>query len=146
MPNLDNTTYYVAADGNDDNNGTSPSTPWQSVAKVNAGTYYPGDQILFEGGDTFTGCLRFYGTNTFGTTTDPILVSSYGAGRFTLDADCQYYKSEGVYLEGVGGFTLDNAILAGNGSGTWFGVRDRKFHVARRERHHHREFRHQRLL
>ncbi|MGB6537614.1 MAG: peptidoglycan-binding protein, partial [Xanthobacteraceae bacterium] len=127
MPNLDNTTYYVAADGNDDNNGTSPSTPWQSVAKVNAGTYYPGDQILFEGSDTFTGCLRFYGTNTFGTTTDPILVSSYGAGRFTLDADCQYYKSEGVYLEGVGGFTLDNAILAGNGSGTWFGVRIENF-------------------
>lgn len=123
MPNLDNKTYYVSASGNDDNNGTSPSTPWQSVAKVNAGTYYPGDEILFSGGDTFDGCLIFTNENTFSTSTDALTVGSYGAGRFTLNADCPYYKSEGLFLSGVGGFTLDNAILAGNGTQTWFGIR-----------------------
>lgn len=50
------TVYYIAANGNDSNNGTSPSTPWQTYAKVishvganPAGGY----SFLFRRGDTF---------------------------------------------------------------------------------------------
>lgn len=46
--------YYVSSNGSDSNNGTSPSTPWQTIAKVNAGTYHGGDTISFLKGDTQT--------------------------------------------------------------------------------------------
>ena len=40
-------TYYVdATNGNDANNSLSESTPWKTIAKVNASRFYPGDQIL----------------------------------------------------------------------------------------------------
>ena len=45
-------TYYVyATNGNDRNNGTSPSTPWKTIAKVNASRFQPGNKILFERGE-----------------------------------------------------------------------------------------------
>jgi hypothetical protein len=44
--------YYVSSNGSDSNNGTSSSTPWQTIAKVNAGTYHGGDTISFLSGDT----------------------------------------------------------------------------------------------
>ena len=41
------TTYYVdSVGGNDDWSGTSPSTAWQSLDKVNATTFQPADEIL----------------------------------------------------------------------------------------------------
>ena len=40
------TTYYVdSAGGNDSWSGTSPSTAWQNLTKVNTVTFSPGDQI-----------------------------------------------------------------------------------------------------
>src|SRR4051812_8950963 len=46
-------TYYVAATGNDGADGLSPTTPWQSLARVNRVDLQPGDQVLFQGGATF---------------------------------------------------------------------------------------------
>ena len=41
-------TYYVdATNGNDINNGLSEARPWKTIAKVNASSFNPGDQILF---------------------------------------------------------------------------------------------------
>jgi hypothetical protein len=46
------TTYYVdATNGNDRNNGLSPSTPWKTIAKVNASRFQPGNQILIKRGE-----------------------------------------------------------------------------------------------
>ena len=50
-------TYYVDPSGNDTNNGTSPASPWKSIAKVNATTFMPGDQILFKRGGTWSGTV-----------------------------------------------------------------------------------------
>jgi hypothetical protein len=47
------TTYYVdncVVTGSDSNNGTSTSTPWLTIAHVNAQTFNPGDSILFQRG------------------------------------------------------------------------------------------------
>ena len=45
-------TYYVdATNGNDSSNGLSPETPWKTIAKVNASSFQPGDQILFKRGE-----------------------------------------------------------------------------------------------
>ena len=47
-------TYYVSSSvGNDSNNGTSVSTPWRTLNKVNTSTFQPGDSILFSRGDVW---------------------------------------------------------------------------------------------
>ncbi len=40
--------YYVdSVNGNDDNDGTSETTAWKSLEKVNATTFKPGDKFRF---------------------------------------------------------------------------------------------------
>ena len=72
------TTYYVDPAGSDSNNGISSSTPWQTISKVNAQTFLPGDQILFKAGGTWSGNLVLSGS---GTTAAPITVNVYGTGN-----------------------------------------------------------------
>ena len=82
------TDYYVSSTGNNANNGTSQSTPWQTLSKIqtvcNNGTIKAGDNIYFKKGDVFTGSLLMasiwgYSANS-GTVTQPITFSSYGTG------------------------------------------------------------------
>ena len=70
-------TYYVSPSGNDSNNGTTITTPWKTIGKVNTRQLVAGDQILFERGGTFRGTLNI---NYSGTDGNPILVSAYGSG------------------------------------------------------------------
>ncbi|ACT00431.1 discoidin domain-containing protein [Paenibacillus sp. JDR-2] len=71
-----NTTYYVdSASGSDSNNGTSTSTPWKTLDKVNATTFQPGDQILFKSGGVWNGQLWPKGSGTVGS---PIKIDKYG--------------------------------------------------------------------
>jgi hypothetical protein len=72
------TTYYVdAAAGLDTNSGISPSTAWKSVAKVNASTFQPGDQILFATGGIWRETLTAPSSGTAG---NPIVFGQYGTG------------------------------------------------------------------
>jgi hypothetical protein len=71
------TAYYVDPAGNDSNNGTSETTPWRSIPKVNATTFKPGDQILFKRGGTWTGTLSPQGS---GNSAAQITLGSYGIG------------------------------------------------------------------
>lgn len=70
-------TYYVSNSGSDTNNGTSASTPWKTLSKVNAATFAPGDQILFQRGSSFYGTLT---PNYSGTSGNPITYGAYGTG------------------------------------------------------------------
>ncbi len=73
------TTYYVdSIAGNDANNGTSTSTPWQTLTKVNSVTFQPGDQILFKSGSLWTGTLAPKGS---GSAAASIVINSYGTGN-----------------------------------------------------------------
>ncbi len=47
------TKYYVAADGNDANDGKSPEKAWKSIAKVSETAFENGDGVFFKRGDTF---------------------------------------------------------------------------------------------
>jgi hypothetical protein len=71
------TTYYVSPTGSDTNSGTSPSSAWQSLTKVDDTTLAPGSTVLFQdGGD-------WYGSQLVaqsGTAAQPITYSSYGNG------------------------------------------------------------------
>lgn len=71
-----NTTYYVSMSGGlDSNDGLSPSTPFKTIAKVNALSLQPGDRVLFKCGDVWRGeMLRI---EESGSADNPIMFSSY---------------------------------------------------------------------
>ncbi len=60
------TTYYVSNSGNDDNDGLTPETAWQSLEKVSKAELQKGEGVLFRRGDVFRGTVYakdyvFYG-------------------------------------------------------------------------------------
>ena len=56
---LAQTNYYVSSSqGNDSNSGTSESSTWKSIAKVNSVNFQPGDNIKFECGNEWTGGIN----------------------------------------------------------------------------------------
>lgn len=70
--------YYVdATSGNDSNNGTSSATAWQSLSKISAFTFLPGDNLFFKSGEIWNGQLSLNGSGSEG---NPILLDKYGAG------------------------------------------------------------------
>ncbi len=71
------TDYYISSSGNDLNNGLSISTSWKTIAKVNSYTFLPGDNILFNRGDTFYGTITILKSGSAGS---PIVIGAYGAG------------------------------------------------------------------
>ncbi len=72
------TLYYISNAGDDENNGTSPETPWQTIGHVNAQTLSAGDAILFKRGDIWREQLVI---NQSGTSEVYITYSGYGTGR-----------------------------------------------------------------
>lgn len=73
------TNYYISNSGSDANNGTSTSTPWATLSKVNSALFVAGDSVLFNKGDIFYGQLGQL-NNPLGTLNNPIIISSYGIG------------------------------------------------------------------
>lgn len=77
--------YYVdncVIAGSDSNNGTSPSTPWRTIKKVNSSTFIPGDSILFQRTCTWRGTgLQL---KTSGSASSPITFGAYGAGALPI--------------------------------------------------------------
>jgi|GEM_PF-1106462 len=72
------TTYYVSNSGNDANSGTSSSSPWQTLNQVNSfKNFAPGDNILFNRGDTFYGSIN---ASNSGSSGNPITYGAYGSG------------------------------------------------------------------
>jgi PKD repeat protein len=88
------TTYYVdSIGGNDDWNGTSPGTAWQSLDKVSTVTFQPGDEILLKAGSVWNG-QQLYPKGS-GTSGSPIVVDMYDTGAKPL------INGDGVYQEAV---------------------------------------------
>lgn len=74
--------YYVnCSTGSDSNSGTSSSSPWGTLHKVNSTVFQPGDSILFADGVTCNGTFAPQGQ---GTSSAPITVSSYGTGSLPV--------------------------------------------------------------
>ena len=116
-------TYYVSPSGNDSNSGLSSTAAWKTVAKVNSSYFNGGDSVLFQGGQTFAGCLSFSGSNVTSSSTSTFIIGSYGTGKFTLNSTCTGTRAAAVSVDGVTGFTLQNAVLTPvAGTATQFGV------------------------
>jgi hypothetical protein len=72
------TSFYVdSAAGNDSNDGTSSTRPWQTLANINSRRFEPGDKILFRSGQKWTGAIEPHGS---GSTQNPITLGAYGEG------------------------------------------------------------------
>ena len=75
------TNYCIKTGGNDALGGTSDATAWATISKVNsfwtAGSFAPGDQILFNRGNTFYGTII---PTESGTLANRITIGAYGTG------------------------------------------------------------------
>jgi len=76
------TSYYVANNGNDANNGLTPTTAWQTINKVNTATFANNDSVLFKRGNVFRGAvssnkfplgIRY---DAYGTGANPVIAGS----------------------------------------------------------------------
>ncbi|MEX2553746.1 MAG: DNRLRE domain-containing protein [Actinomycetota bacterium] len=75
-------TYYVdAAAGNDANPGTTPAAAWRTLTKVKDAVLAPGDTVLFNRGNQWSGTLNLQRS---GTGTGRIVIGSYGAGPLPI--------------------------------------------------------------
>ena len=98
-------TYYIdSVNGSDSAVGTSTTTAWQTLAKVNATTFNPGDSILFHTGQSWAGQLHPLGS---GTSTSPIVISNYGGGAKPIIDGSSLSSGSAVYLYNQGGWTID---------------------------------------
>ena len=108
---LSSLTYYVdGLNGNDQNTGTAPQEAWQSIARINKVDFNPGDQLLFAGGQTFTGTLLFKQEDS-GNQDHPIKVSSFGNGRASIHGGTEC----GFQLDGCAHVVVSNLTFVGCG-------------------------------
>lgn len=73
--------FYVDPAGSNTNDGLSTGAPWATVAKVTNTLLYPGDQVLFKRGGTWSGNLVVSGS---GMPNSPITISAYGTGTLPI--------------------------------------------------------------
>ncbi|SNC60417.1 Por secretion system C-terminal sorting domain-containing protein [Hymenobacter gelipurpurascens] len=108
LPSANATTYYISSAGNDAAEGKSVATAWQSIERVNAARFEPGDRILFEAGQTFEGSIWL---QSKGTKASPLRIGSYGQGMATINSGNNY----GFYAANVGGIELHRMKFVGSG-------------------------------
>ena len=71
------TTYHASPNGDDRNDGKTPTMAWRTVARVNSQLLHPGDQVLFERGGEWRECLA---PGSSGSAATPIVFGAYGVG------------------------------------------------------------------
>lgn len=107
------TNYYVSITGNDANSGTSTSTPWRTITKVNSVNFLPGDNLYFKGGEVFNGNI-YLSASDGNSPTIIFTISSYGGGRATINAGNGY----GISAYNTQGIRIENLIVTGSGMST----------------------------
>jgi len=128
-------TYYVSNAnpvGSDSNNGTSTSTPWLTIAKVNSSKFNPGDSILFNSGCTWRASLVIPSS---GNSSSQITFGSYGAGakpQIFGSIQLASWTNESGNLWYASASTAPNCIwfIVSNGVITWGVAESAKASVA----------------
>jgi len=103
------TVYYVASNGKDSNKGTSPSSPWKTIKKVNQHAFEPGDEVHFRGGDHFPGMV--YVRDFAGSASQALTFTSYGGSRATIEG----VATPGFYLYNSSGIVIQEIDVVGTG-------------------------------
>ena len=123
-PSADSTHYYVSALGSDNNVGTSPASPWQSLRKINETGFRPGDSISFRKGDEWVGTVTL---NESGTSASAIKLDSYGNGSLptvTTREGENCFELNGNYIEVDGLRATDCGYAGFNVSGEHVVIRN----------------------
>ncbi len=76
--NLFSKDYYFSKNGNDNADGLSPNTSFQSINKLNGMKLNPGDRVFFKSGDRFTGTIHL---KYSGELNNPIIFTTYGGDK-----------------------------------------------------------------
>lgn len=108
---LPGTAYYVSPTGNDGAGGTTPSNPIQTIAKVNSLNLLPGDAVLFQAGQTFSGAIL---CPTSGTAANPIIFGSYGGSGTSSQATISSGASNGFDSNSQSGIVVRDLIFSGS--------------------------------
>jgi parallel beta-helix repeat protein len=75
-------TYYVdSAKGDDNNDGTTVTSPWKSLAKVNSFKFSPGDAVMLRRGSLWREQLNFPSS---GSSKAQITIDAYGEGQLPI--------------------------------------------------------------
>ena len=104
-------TYYVSSTGSDTAVGTTVSSAWRTIARVNSAPLLPGDRILLEGSRVHSGTLAFQ-QGRGGTAGQPVLISSYGIGTATIQPTD---NDPGVTIHNTAGLRFTNLDVVGSG-------------------------------
>jgi hypothetical protein len=118
--------YYVSPSGNDENIGISPQQAWETIDRVNDHACKPGDRILFEGGQSFSGSLSL-DPSDHGTPENPITIGSYGNGRATIRSGSR----AGLYAFNTAAIEVKDLVFVGSGRNDPDGADGISFHVDR---------------
>lgn len=106
------TTYYVSSAGNDSNSGTTESSPWKTLSKVNNSQFNPGDQILFKAGDVWT--ENKLSLPSSGDSSQDIFIGRYGSGvNPAINSTNQY---EAILIRNKSHLTIDGLDIIKAGS------------------------------
>lgn len=105
-------TYYISSSGNDTNDGLSPGAAWLTLGHASSQNYGPDDEILLEGGATFTGQLNLDNSSLSSTAGQPLVISSYGSGRATISNT----ESPAIYIYNAAGVEIRNINFDGGGT------------------------------
>ncbi len=105
------TLYYLdSVQGNDAHAGTSPQMAWKTIDRANQLAFAAGDRLLLTGGQTFFGTLSI-GQEARATKDQPIVVTSIGQGRATIDGG----KASSIRLHGCAFVKVCELSLMGCG-------------------------------
>src|SRR5665647_1611889 len=108
------TNYYLSNSGNDANSGTDPSSPWQTLNKLNSfKNQKPGDNVLFKRGDTFYGTLT---VSSAGSSENQITLGAYGTGTKPIIKAAINNPCITVTAANRGYWTIDNLDLRSSGN------------------------------
>lgn len=102
--------YYISKVGNDAHDGLTHVSSWATLVPANQVKLSPGDRIFLEGGSTFAGPLLF-DLEDHGTKETPILVTSYGEGRATINAGI----GAGIVAKNTAGIIISKINIIGRG-------------------------------
>ncbi len=78
IANTNGSNYYLSNSGNDNNNGTSSTSPWKTLSKLNNISFTAGDTVFLKSGDVFRGKITI---SQGGNSSKQVVFTSYGTGN-----------------------------------------------------------------
>ena len=107
--------YYVSSsEGNDSNDGLSPSKPWKTLTRASEMIYSSGNRILLKCGDEWRDETFFPHGN--GTQRNPITITAYGEGERPI-IKAGYGAAHGIKIVNASSYKITGLEFSHSASG-----------------------------